>query len=230
MRYPLVALACLFSVVTAHAVEAQEKLFGKDPVTGLGYLLYQPKTVAKEKLPLLIFLHGSGERGADLKLLHKNNLPKRLDAMADLPYIAVAPQCPAGKRWDDVALLDQFLDHLLATLPVDRDRVVLTGLSLGGFGTWKWGAARPERFAGLAPVCGAGDANTVGSLKGMPVWAFHGDKDPAVPYERGKAMATAAEKAGALVKFTTYPGVGHNSWVQAYEEPEFDRWVLARHR
>ena len=216
----------------ARAAESQEKLFGKDPVSGLGYLLYLPKDVAtaKEKPALVIFLHGSGERGSDLKLLHKNNLPKRLDAMADVPYVAVAPQCPAGKRWDDVDQLDQFLDHLLATLPVDRDRVVLTGLSLGGMGTWKWGAARPRRFAALAPVCGAGDVATVGALKGMPIWAFHGDKDKAVPYERGKAMADAAQKAGADVKFTTYPGVGHDSWVQAYAEPEFDKWVLSRRK
>lgn len=223
-------LVLLCSGTLSQAAESQERLFGQDPVSGLGYLLYLPKAAAPAngKHTLVIFLHGSGERGADLKLLHKNNLPNRLDAMADVPYVAVAPQCPAGKRWDDIALLDQFLDHLLATLPVDPDRVVLTGLSLGGYGTWRWGSARPQRFAALAPVCGGGEPTSAATLKGMPVWAFHGDKDESVSYEKGRSMAEAAIKAGAAVKFTTYPGVGHNSWVQAYAEPEFDRWVLSK--
>ncbi|MFM9001563.1 MAG: dienelactone hydrolase family protein [Opitutia bacterium] len=216
----------------AHAVEAQQKVWGDPTASGYGYLLYLPKDAGKggSKHTLVIFLHGSGERGSDVKLLHKNNLPKRLDAMSDIPYVVAAPQCPANLRWNDTKRLNAFLDHLLQTLPVDSTKVVLTGLSLGGMGTWEWGSANPERFAGLAPVCGLGDAKRVASLKGMPVWAFHGDKDPAVPYQAGRATADAAKAAGADVKFTTYPGVGHDSWVQAYEEPEFDKWVLARRK
>jgi predicted peptidase len=227
-------LLLLFLLIpfVGRAVEAQEKVWGDPAAAGYGYLLYLPKDAGKggSKHTLVIFLHGSGERGADLKLLHKNNLPKRLDGMQDVPYVVVAPQCPANLRWNDTKRLNAFLDHLLKTLPVDPARVVLTGLSLGGMGTWEWGAANPARFAGLAPVCGLGDVKRVSTLRGMPIWAFHGDKDAAVPYQAGRATADAAKDSGADVKFTTYPGVGHNSWVQAYEEPDFDKWVLARKR
>lgn len=229
MRLLLLALLTPF---IGRAVEAQEKKWGEPSDSGYAYLLYLPKDFGKTaaKFPLVVFLHGSGERGSDLKLLHKNNLPKRLDAMSDVPYVAVAPQCPANLRWNDVTRLNGFLDHLLKTLPVDPDRVVLTGLSLGGMGTWEWGSANPDRFAALAPVCGLGNVKSVASLKGMPIWAFHGDKDAAVPYKAGLETAEAAKAVGADVKFTTYPGVGHNSWVQAYEEPDFDKWILARRR
>ncbi|MGA0134760.1 MAG: dienelactone hydrolase family protein [Opitutales bacterium] len=230
MRLNLLLLVLLPAL--SGAVEALEKTWGDPSASGYGYLLYMPVHAAKPgaKLPLVVFLHGAGERGSDVKALHKNNLPKRLDAMSDLPYVVVAPQCPAGQRWSDVKRLNAFLDHLLKGLPVDPDRVTLTGLSLGGMGTWTWGAANPERFAALAPVCGLADKEALKSLKGMPVWAFHGDKDKAVPFAAGKAAADAARAAGADVKFTTYPGVGHDSWVKAYAEPDFDSWVLSHRR
>lgn len=198
----------------------------------LDYLAYLPSSYDKDtakKWPLVIFLHGSGERGNQLNLVRKNGLPFELDRRADTPYVMIAPQCPANERWN-VTVLDALLTDLLKNYRIDEKRVIITGLSLGGFGSWAWACEHPERFAGVIPVCGGIDPAKTGALKGMPIWAFHGDKDKAVPFERGKAAADAARQNGADVKFTVYPGVGHNSWEKAYAEPELDGWILARIR
>lgn len=198
----------------------------------LGYLAYLPASYAQDtakKWPLVIFLHGSGERGAQLDLVRKNGLPYELDRRGDTPYVMIAPQCPANERWN-VTVLDALLTDLLKTYRIDEKRVVVTGLSLGGFGSWAWSCEHPERFAGVIPVCGGIDPAKTVTLKGMPVWAFHGDKDKSVPLERGRIAADAAKQNGADVKFTVYPGVGHNSWEKAYAEPELEAWILARIR
>ena len=196
----------------------------------LDYLAYLPSSYDKDtakKWPLVIFLHGSGERGSQLNLVRKNGLPFELDRRGDTPYVMIAPQCPANERWN-VTVLDALLTDLLKTYRVDEKRVVVTGLSLGGFGSWAWSCEHPERFAGVIPVCGGIDPAKTVSLKGMPIWAFHGDADPTVKLAAGQAMVDAAKTAGADVKFTIYPGVGHNSWGKAYAEPELEAWILAR--
>jgi predicted peptidase len=206
----------------------------------LRYLAYLPasykgltssynKDDAVKKWPLVIFLHGSGERGSELDLVRKNGLPFELDRRDDTPYIMIAPQCPANERWN-VVVLEALLANLLRCYSIDEKRVVVTGLSLGGFGSWAWACEHPERFAGVIPVCGGIEPAKTSTLKGMPIWAFHGDQDKAVPLERGQLAAEAAKKNGADVKFTVYPGVGHNSWEKAYAEPELEAWILARKR
>jgi predicted peptidase len=198
----------------------------------LDYLAYVPTSYEKDtakKWPLVIFMHGSGERGDQLNLVRKNGLPFELDRRGDTPYIMIAPQCPAKANWN-VQVLEALLTDLLKRYRVDEKRVVVTGLSLGGYGSWAWSCEHPERFAGVIPVCGGIDPAKTVTLKGMPIWAFHGDKDKAVPFERGQAAAEAAKKNGADVKFTVYPGVGHNSWEKAYAEPELEAWILARVR
>ena len=175
----------------------------------------------------MVFLHGAGERGADVQLVRKTGLTQTLERRGATPYVMIAPQCPSGGWWDTAAL-DKLLDQALTDYRVDKQRVVLTGLSMGGFGTWKWGAEHPERFAALIPICGGGKSETVASLKGMPIWGFHGDADSAVKLNLGQTMVDAAKKAGADVKFTIYPGVGHNSWDKAYGEPELEGWILAK--
>lgn len=198
----------------------------------LDYLLYLPSgyaTAKDQRWPLVIFLHGSGERGSQVNAVRKNGLPYELDRRGTTPYIMVAPQCPAGIRWN-IDVLDAWLTDLLREFRADPNRVIITGLSLGGMGSWEWASAHPKRFAGVIPVCGKIAPEKVVSLKGMPIWAFHGDQDKAVKLADQQAAVDAAKKAGADVRFTIYPGVGHNSWVQAYAEPELEGWILARKR
>jgi len=122
--------------------------------------------------------------------------------------------------------LNGLLDEILASYKVDRDRVYLTGLSMGGFGTWALAAAHPERFAAIVPICGGGNPADAGRLKDLPIWVFHGAKDRAVPLERSEVMVNAIRKAGGSPKFTVYPEAGHDSWTGAYTDPELYKWLL----
>jgi predicted peptidase len=122
------------------------------------------------------------------------------------------------------------LDQVLAEYRADPAQVILTGLSWGGMGTWRWGMDQPERFAALVPICGGVSPSGVGALKGMPVWAFHGDADTVVPLEGHRRIVEAAKSAGANVRLTVYPGIGHNSWDRAYADPLLEEWMLAQRR
>jgi predicted peptidase len=207
-----------------------KKFTTADGKAALDYLVYLPADYDKDKSKqwtLVIFLHGAGERGSNVQLVRKNGLTQTLEQRGTIPYVMVAPQCPANTGWN-VGTLDKLLDQVLADYRVDKKRIVLTGLSLGGFGTWSWSTEHPERFAGLVPICGGGKTAQATALKGMPIWAFHGDADSVVKFATGQAIVDAAKAAGADIKFTVYPGVGHNSWGKAYAEPELEAWILAR--
>ena len=185
--------------------------------------------------PLILFLHGAGERGpadgSKLDLVKVHGPPKIVEKDKDFAFIVVSPQCHTDERWDPKQVL-ALLDHVLKTYPVDPDRVYLTGLSLGGYGTWATAAAAPDRFAAIVPICGGGDPKQACKLKDLPTWAFHGDADKAVPVARSQAMVEAIKKCdeNAPVNLTIYPGVGHNSWTQTYENPKLYDWVLSRKR
>jgi len=210
----------------------QVKRFGApDAKDGLDYLAYLPASYDEDKTklwPLVIFLHGSGERGKNVQVVRKTGLTETLETRGATSYVCLAPQCPPEGRGWNTAVLNKFLDQALQDFRVDKNRVILTGLSMGGFGTWNWGCEHPERFAALIPICGSGTPSKTTSLKGMPIWAFHGDADPNVKIAGDQAMVDAAKAAGADVKFTIYSGVGHNSWTKAYNEPELDSWILAQ--
>jgi predicted peptidase len=122
------------------------------------------------------------------------------------------------------------LDRILADYRVDPDRVYLTGLSMGGFGTWDWACQHADRFAAIAPMCGGGNAGLAHRLKNLPVWVFHGEADPVVPIVKSQEMVDALKKAGADVRFTHYPGVGHDCWTQSYNNPDLYTWFLSHHR
>ena len=195
------------------------------------FWLYLPKRYAesKEKLPLIIFLHGSSRRGRDIELLKANGLPPVLDGKDDFEFIVASPQALSNYPWqvswrpDDIALL---LDHLLASYRIDPDRVYLTGLSMGGYGTWAGIAAHPDRFAAAAPICGGGDPESAKTIGALPIWAFHGDADEVVPVERSLEMVAAVNAGGGNAKLTLYPGVGHDSHTRTYADPELYRWFL----
>jgi len=199
------------------------------------YLLYVPEDYARSDTPwpLVLFLHGAGERGDDLDAVKKHGPPKLIAAGKAFPFLCVSPQCPKTGWWDrpaQIAALAALLDHLQATLDVDADRVVLTSLSMGGFGTWALATAHPDRFAALAPICGKGDPSKADRIAHIPAWVFHGAKDPVVPVKFSEAMVEALKKAGGEPTLTVYPEAKHDSWTQTYADPAFWKWLLAQRR
>ncbi len=198
--------------------------------TSLKYLLYTPGDYSAEAetqtWPLLVFLHGAGERGDNLELVKVHGPPKLIESGRDFPFIVVSPQCPSGQRWSAENVLP-LMDELIGKYKVDKDRVYLTGLSLGGFGTWSAAQTRPELFAAIAPICGGGDPTQAAKLKDLPIWVFHGGRDRTVPIARSEEMVKAIRETGSeKVKFTIYPEAGHDSWTESYDNPELYKWML----
>ena len=200
------------------------------------YLLYLPKDydLSEKSWPLMLFLHGRGESRGPLSLVTKWGPPRMLARGDHLPYIVVSPQCPVEDRWEEdgpQANLAQLLDHVTENYRVDEDRVYLTGLSLGGHGSWRLASEHPERFAAVAPICGRGNPDHAPQLKQLPIWAFHGDQDTAVPVSTSIEMAEAIRKAGGeKIRLTILEHVGHNSWSAAYATPELYKWFEEHHR
>lgn len=180
-----------------------------------------------ERWPLLIFLHGSGERGTDLEKVKVHGPPMWAARGTAYPLILVSPQLEAGATWSPERL-HKLLGALKARLHVDPQRCLGTGLSLGGHGMWNWASAYPRDLAAIAPVCGFGDPAKVAAMRDVPVRAYHGDADTVVPLARQQACVDALLAAGGKASFTIYPGVGHDSWTPAYQDPELLPWLLAQ--
>jgi predicted peptidase len=238
MPSPAVAASCLillsllvnggFTQETASRQQAN-RIRVQVPVD-MNYLLYLPDGYEeRESWPLLVFLHGSGERGSDLELVKKHGPPKLIDAGRKFPFIVVSPQCPTGRTWESLPLV-ALLNELEQQYKVDPDRVYVTGLSMGGTGTWRLASVAAERLAAIAPICGRGETFLAGNLAKLPIWVFHGDQDSSVPLENSAEMVEAVREMGGTVEFTVYPGVGHDSWTRTYENPEFYEWLLAQKR
>ncbi|HVX59559.1 MAG TPA: dienelactone hydrolase family protein [Pirellulales bacterium] len=196
----------------------------------LSYLLYLPRGYdQQESWPLLLFLHGSGERGDDLELVKKHGPPRLVAEGRDFPFIIVSPQCPKERWWEPIELL-ALLNDLGGKYKVDADRVYATGLSMGGFGTWRLAFQAPDRFAAIAPICGGGEKYWAKRIAKLPVWAFHGAKDAGVPPERSQIMIDAIAKNGGHPKLTVYPEAEHDSWTETYNNPELYKWLLEQKR
>ena len=203
----------------------------------MNYLLYLPKGYEEgsaQRWPLILFLHGAGERGANIWKVAVHGPPKHATNVTEFPFIVVSPQCPEGQIWS-ADTLSKLLDDVTQRYAVDTSRVYLTGLSMGGYGTWNLGLAEPERFAAIAPICGGGQyisvllssRNKQQALKNMGIWAFHGAKDPVVPLSESERMVNALKKAGMdHVKLTVYPEANHDSWTETYKNPDFYKWLL----
>jgi predicted peptidase len=208
----------------------QEAVMEREIKIRLKYLLYLPKDYDhKESWPLLLFLHGIGERGDNLDFVKRNGPPKLIAAGKEFPFIVVSPQCPMDQWWEPLEL-KTLLDDVVEKYKVDRNRIYLTGLSMGGFGAWSLAAYQPRRFAAVVPICGGGEPGRTKSLAKTPVWAFHGAKDPVVPLERSEKMVAALKKNGGNVKFTIYPEAGHDCWTEAYDDPKLYEWLLEQKR
>lgn len=202
------------------------------------YVLFKPKAAANpkdgEKFPLILFLHGSGETGTDGKLQSTVGLGPVVKKQAEtFPAFVIFAQ--SHKRtWsansNDANRALKMVDDLCKSAPIDTDRIYLTGLSMGGYGTWSLAAAEPNRWAAIVPVCGGGNPKLVEKFKDIPCWCFHGDKDDAVKVSKSREMIDALKAAGANPKYTEYPGVGHNSWDKAYGTPELFSWLFEQKR
>ena len=203
----------------------------------LDYSLFTPLNVkAGEKLPLVLCLHGAGGNTEAAKVLAA---PAR---QAKHPCFVMAPACDTrGSRWVDFSFrqgkersvlpeLMAALDAVLRELPVDAERVYITGQSMGGVGTWGVIAAHPERFAAAVPVCGIWQVEDAAKMAGVPVWAFHGEKDSTVPVEGSRKMIAALKAAGAAPHYTEFPGVGHGSWEPAYATDAMWEWMFEQKR
>jgi predicted peptidase len=200
---------------------------GKEP---LSYLRYLPEGYQDGKHPLVIFLHGSGERGSDLDAVKKHGPPKTALQGHGFPFVLVAPQCPPGRWWDPDEII-ALTRELVKTLRVDPTRVHLTGLSMGGFGTWACLAKAPGLYASGVPICGGGDPATAAALADLPIWAFHGEKDQAVPVAKTRDMEAAIAKAGGKrFRVTYYPEQAHESWNPAYADPALFAWMMLQQK
>lgn len=210
----------------------------------LPYRIYVPQVAAGEKIPLLLCLHGAGERGDDnqVQLGHFSPLWSEENAKTYRAVI-VLPQVPKNQIWatygwstnsvemqtepsQSMGLLKKLVDDLIKSQPIDTQRIYVTGLSMGGYGTWEFAQRYPQLVAAIAPVCGGGDPRRAESIKNIPTWAFHGDKDTAVKVTETTKMIDAMKAAGGAPKVTIYEGVGHNSWAPAFREKEFLKWMF----
>lgn len=233
------AIACSARAATA-GVSAQSFERKITIRVAADYLLYLPNDYdpkSRKRWPLVLFLHGAGERGSDVQRVKIHGPIKVAESRAaqggaDFPFIVAAPQCPADSWWDrELDTLLALLDDLQDRYRIDKERVYLTGLSMGGFGTWALAIEAPHRFAAIAPICGGGSPFLAANIKHLPIWVFHGGKDDVVPIKQSRDMVEALQKAAAPeVKFTVYPEAGHDSWTETYNNQELYDWFLAHTR
>lgn len=227
-----------------------KKTFKSDNGGELSYrLLLPPDSTNRNVWPLVIFLHGSGERGDDneKQLTHGVTIFQKKENLEKFPAFVIAPQCPKEKRWVNIPwdepeitipekpseparMVLELIDQVMKKYPVDEHRVYITGLSMGGFGTWDLMARRPGLFAAAVPVCGGGDPATADKIKDIPVWTFHGADDQVVPPELTRRMVRALREAGGLPFYTELKKTGHNAWDPTYNNPRLLPWLFAQSR
>lgn len=230
------------SMLCAQNLSEFKKLEFITPQDTLPYRLLFPENIASDKkYPLVIFLHGSDERGRD----NEQNLKYITDLFLNtanrntFPAYVVVPQCPKDRRWapqdwyskieEPASLVMTMLDSLVLHESVDPNRIYLMGISMGGFGTWYLITRFPNTFAAAVPICGGGDWNQAKALSHIPLWIFHGKKDEVVLPEQSRKMVHALKKAGAKPRYTEYKKVGHDSWTPALKEPELLNWLFNQH-
>jgi len=235
--------AIIFAILTATSIlQAQSPEPGKQVEQKLRlksggeipFLLYLPKDFESKpgKVPVMLFLHGRGESDGPLSVVRKWGAPRQVDRGENLPYVLVSPQCPRSDSWDKLtqqAALLELLQFVTEKFRGDEDRIYLTGLSMGGYGSWRLASDHADKFAAVAPICGGGNPGDAPKLKWLPIWAWHGTEDKAVPFRRSVEMVEAIQKAGSTtVRLTSLEGIGHNSWEAAYATPELYEWLNAQ--
>lgn len=196
----------------------------------LGYLTYLPEHYdSSKKYPLILFLHGSGERGNDVEKVRLQGLPKEIEKGRKLPAIVVAPQCPENQRWKTFELA-ALLDSIESVYKVDKSAVYVTGLSMGGSGTWRFAAEFPDRVAAIIPMCAYAEPHAAYQIVGIPVWVFHGTADDVTPIDGSERMVKKLQEIGGNVKFTRYEGANHGIWERTYADDEIYKWLFAQRK
>jgi len=236
----LVVLGCLFlfAVSAVHSQDKNARGFVnrtfKDKDGEAKYVLFVPHGYKDDaEFPLILFLHGAGEReGGSKQPVEVGIGPAVKKEEKSFPFFVLIPRCKgAPNNWladgADAQRALAMLAEVQKDYKIDPKRVYLTGLSMGGYGTWSLAAKHPDKWAAIVPVCGKGNPADGEKIKHIPCWAFHGDKDTAVKVEGSRDMIAAMKKAGGEPKYTEYPGVGHNSWDMAYGTKELYDWLLA---
>lgn len=212
--------------------------------SSIPYRLFKPERYdAKQKYPLILFLHGAVGLGSDNRLQFNggNEVPPKAltapEAQAKYPAFILAPQCPRNDSWsrnwgaqpsESMRLSLATMAALEKEFSIDPDRLYVIGLSMGGHGVWDLISRKPAMFAAAIPICSAGNPDKAKLLVNLPIWCFHGDADPLVSVKYAREMMAALQKAGGHPKYTEYPGVGHNSYVNAFKEPELLPWLFAQ--
>lgn len=226
-RRTVLAAIAMLTALPALAKSRARKMTSTVTST-MNYLSFVPKAYSAKGagVPLILFLHGSGERGTDLEKVKAWGPPAIAEKDPDFPFLVISPQLADGEAWHALALKG-LLDQVLAKYNVDRRRVYLTGLSLGGYGAWDLASRYPDYFAAVAPICGGGIARAVGSMRAIPTWVFHGKLDDAVPEAESARMVAALQAAGGDVRYTVLPEGGHvDAWVHAYDKAGLFEWFL----
>lgn len=202
----------------------------------LEYILYLPRDYSdlEKQWPLLLFLHGAGERGHDLTRLERHGPPMLIATEArEFPFVILAPQCPPRRRWTErpvLEALDALLDDIVSRQRIDESRIYVTGLSMGGTGTWHLACRYPDRFAAIAPICGTGNTRQAATIAQVPAWVFYGGRDNRLLIARIRAMGNALKRAGGNVRFTVYPDSRHDAWTETYNHPGLYEWFLEHRR
>jgi pimeloyl-ACP methyl ester carboxylesterase len=225
MKYKIFLIG-LFCILTLKNMVSQQT--HQSMTFTLKYLLYLPgeyNTSGDTKWPLILFLHGAGERGDSLDLVKRHGPPKLVEEGKNFDFIIVSPQCPS-RQWWSAELLNRLLDEIIAKYKVDEEKIYVTGLSMGGFGTWDLASEYPQRFAAIAPICGSGHPELAWNMRHIPAWVFHGAKDEVVSIGLSEIMVKSLAKYNDKVKFTVYPDAHHDSWTETYDNPKLYEWFL----
>ena len=225
----LPALA-LFFILFLSQSPARAQQTARKFIRETDFLLSLPEGYNQDTLkrwPLLLFLHGSGESGSDLEKVKTHGPPMLVASGRKLPFIIVSPQAPAPVGWEPENLY-LLLQYVKNNYRADPERIYLTGLSMGGFGTWTLAMKHPEEFAAIIPICGGGDTSEAWKLRNTPIWCFHGALDNSVPVEMDQQMVNAVKPFNASVYFTVYPDANHNSWERTYNNDSIYQWLLSK--
>jgi predicted peptidase len=249
--FMFITVLLLFSSVLYAKNDFEAKVFKGNKKATLNYRIHEPTKLDKKKYPLFLVLHGAGHRGNDNnKQIQKTIGPHEILTYAKnqkTEVIIIAPQVPQGEFWVNVPWWElshdmpqmpsssmqmtiDLLNQCIKKMPVDTNRIYVTGLSMGGFGTWDILQRMPNLFSAAIPICGGGDAKLAGKIRNIPIWAFHGDKDKVVKASRSRDMIEAIKKAGGKPLYTEYKGIAHNSWKQTYADQEVLEWLFKQRK